>query len=695
MIAAFRVDASNVIGTGHVMRCLSLAQRLRDSGDTVIFVCRELPGNLCDEIEGRGFTTLRLKVDEKEATAFCANEPNYAAWLGTTWQLDASQTYSLLKSLSPIDWLVVDHYSLDACWEKVLRPLTKKLMAIDDLFDRPHDVDILLNQNILRGFEASYQGLLPNYCHQLLGPQYALLQGQYQELRNRIPPRSGKIERILVYFGGVDAANLTGRSLEALIAADYSELEIDVILPVAGAHRKSVITLAEGMSGVKIHDNLPSLAKLMASADLAIGAGGTTSWERLCMGLPALIVTLSDNQVMIAKSLQANDLAHWLGHHDKISIEGLADKLHPLLMGGVSPDWSARCRATVDGAGVDRIYKLLSLDVNQKLTARNATIDDDLLAGDWTTGPDFAHFTSYIQMLRSVGENKLYMVEVLPGEIVGSVFCICKEGFWTLSAQLSPRTGTTYTLENLQEAAVRQLCSDNKEVRLDLDLATTDTGILISICSDEDSWINDFIPAWIVHWQVAGFKIAWTHDPSILPKSQVCFYFGYSRIVSNKIRSQHNINLVVHESDLPVGRGWSPLTWQVLQGAQKIIVTLFEAVDAVDSGMIYGQTAIQLQGDELISDLRLKQAAATLDLCTKFILDYPAVLKKKREQRGTPSYFQKRTPADSQIDVNRSLADQFNLLRVCDNQRYPAWFDYAGARYTISVSRTEKDDYEK
>ena len=695
MLVAFRVDASSTIGTGHVMRCISLAQRLEFSGHKVIFICRELPGNLSGKIEELNFITLRLNGHEKTTTCLVGDDTKHASWLGTSWQLDASETYSVLEKLAPVDWMIVDHYAIDARWETVLRPLTKKMMAIDDLFDRTHDVDILLNQNVLPFCKASYAGKLPRSCYQLLGPRYALLQKQYQKLRKQTPIRNGKIERLLIYFGGVDDANMTGRSLQALIAADYKELEIDVILPVAGAHRKSVINLAESMSGVKIHDNLPSLAKLMASADLAIGAGGTTSWERLCLRLPALIVTLADNQVMIAKSLQANDLAHWLGHHDKISIEGLADRLRSLLARGFSPDWSARCRATVDGAGVDHVYELLSLDVNQKLSARHATVDDNLLVSDWVMVSDSVNFTSYTQMLRIIGENLLYMVEVLPGEIVGSVFCTCKDGFWTLSAQLSPRAGTSYTLENLQEAAVRQLFSDNKEVKLDPDLVTTGTGIIISICSDEDSWINDFIPAWAMHWQAAGYKIAWTHDPSILSKSQVCFYFGYSRIVGNKIRSRHDINLVVHESDLPSGRGWSPLTWQVLQGAQKIMVTLFEAVDAVDSGVIYGQTIFELQGHELISDLRRYQAAATFNLCTEFISDYPAVLKKKREQRGTPSYFQKRTPADSQIDVNRSLADQFNLLRVCDNQRYPAWFDYAGARYVISISRTEKGDYEK
>lgn len=692
MIVGFRVDASNVIGTGHVMRCLALAYRLRHAGDTVFFFCRELPGNLCNDLEARGFSVFRLIGDEMEVTTMHGNQCNYAAWLGTTWQLDALKTYSLLEPLAPLDWLVVDHYAIDACWEKILRPLTKKILVIDDLFDRQHDADILVNQNIVGGFEESYQALLPDYCHQLLGPRYALLQNHYQELRNRTPPRNGKVNRILIYFGGVDAPNLTGRSLEALRAVGQGGLHIDVVLPLAGIHRELVVKLAESMSGVTIHDNLPSLAKLLASADLAIGAGGTTSWERLCLGLPSVIITLADNQVMIAESLQANNLSYWLGHHDEVSIETIGNALHSLLLQDDIHDWSARCRATVDGKGVDRIYEFMSLDVNQKLIARHATIEDESLIDDWGIFPDLAESNPYIEMMRNLGDDRLYILEVFEGEIVGSVFCSQRGGYWNLRVKRSPRAGINYTEQDLQEAALRQLYLENNEKRLGLEMEASSTCVIISMCSDINSWINDFIPSWILHWGTLGHKVAWSHDPSELPESQICFYFSYSSVVSEKIRSRHKLNLVVHESDLPIGRGWSPLTWQVLLGEQNIIVSLFEAVDPVDSGMIYDQTTIQLEGDELISDLRLKQAVATFDLCTKFILDYPAALKKKREQIGTPTYFQKRTPADSKLDVNKSLADQFNLLRVCDNDRYPAWFNYAGSRYTISIQHIKKDD---
>lgn len=695
MKVVFRADASSTIGTGHIMRCLSLAQSLKNLGNEITFVCRELPGNLCDAIDAQGFAMLRLKECENEETFVYENEPMYASWLGTSWQLDASETYSLLEPLSPLDWLVVDHYALDARWETACRSLTKNLMAIDDLFDRSHDVDVLLNQNILPGDEKCYDGMLPSSCRQYLGPRYALLQDQYQELRNRTPHRSGTIEHILVYFGGVDEANLTGRSLEALLVADCSNLKIDVVLPLAGPHRKSVCSLAARMPAVKIHDNLPSLANLMVKADLGIGAGGATSWERLCLGLPTLIVTLSENQVPIAKSLQANNLARWLGHHDEISTEDLADALRPLLQGGLAPGWSDRCRATVDGAGANRISALLALGESSQLNARHATIDDDFLVMDWRLLSGSASSVSYNKMLRSIGDDRLYMVEVAPGEIVGSVRCSLKDGFYQLKTRVLPRAGAMYPVHRLQEATVKQLFSETQEVKLASDLIASGKNILISICTDKDSWINDFIPDWALHWRAAGYNFAWGSDPSALPESQICFYLGYSRIVGKELRSRHGINLVVHESDLPAGRGWSPLTWQVLGGANKIMVTLFEAVDEVDAGMIYGQTSMEMQGDELVDDLRQQQASSSFSLCSEFVAGYPGNLDKNHSQHGTPSYFARRTPADSQIDIDQPVRAQFNLLRVCDNQRYPAWFEIDGAHYKINISRLAKSNNEK
>ena len=123
-------------------------------------------------------------------------------------------------------------------------------------------------------------------------------------------------------------------------------------------------------------------------------------------------------------------------------------------------------------------------------------------------------------------------------------------------------------------------------------------------------------------------------------------------------------------------------------------MTLFEAADAVDAGVIYGQTTIQLRGDELVEDLRRQQAAATFELCAEFVAGFPGVLQQAREQQGTPSYFPRRTPVDSRIDLDLPLRDQFNLLRVCDNTRYPAWFEHAGSRYTLSINRVNQDDDE-
>jgi UDP-2,4-diacetamido-2,4,6-trideoxy-beta-L-altropyranose hydrolase len=691
----FRVDASSTIGTGHVMRCLALAQGVEYAGAKAIFVCRELHGHLCDEIAARGIAVLRLPENTVGAAPDDCNGPPHAAWLSTSWQNDAAQTRAILEPFAPVDWLVVDHYALDARWEATLRPSAKQLMAIDDLFDRPHDVDLLLNQNILPGGSASYAGLLPSACRLLLGPCYALLQSRYEELRSRIPPRRGKIGRVLVYFGGVDTANLTGRSLKALLAAGCGDLDIDVVLPVASPHTDSVRALADRLPGAHVHEALPSLAELMASADLAIGAGGTTSWERLCLGLPALVVTLSDNQLMIASALQANKLAQWLGHHDEVTVERLADALRPLLQEGVAPHWSARCRATVDGAGVKRVAALLALGPRTRLTARLATVDDEVLMGDWAMSLATAHKASYGRTRRTLGDDRLYLVEAAPSVMVGAASCTRMDGVWQLRTQVSPAAGAACPTQRLEQAALQELRADTEGLLLLApESAVAGSGLRIALCSDQGSWINDFIPAWALQWRAAGHTLAWAHDAALLPESQVCFYLSYGRIVGTALRARHGKNLVVHESDLPAGRGWSPLTWQVLQGAQKIVVTLFEAVDAVDAGAIYGQTAIQLRGDELVDDLRWQQAVATFSLCAEFVACYPGVLQQAREQQGTPSYFSRRTPVDSRIDLDLPLRDQFNLLRVCDNTRYPAWFEHAGARYTLCINRVEKDDDE-
>lgn len=216
-------------------------------------------------------------------------------------------------------------------------------------------------------------------------------------------------------------------------------------------------------------------------------------------------------------------------------------------------------------------------------------------------------------------------------------------------------------------------------------------GLRISVCSDADSWINVYVPQLLLDWLVGGHEVRWAHGADELPDGDLCFYLSYKRIVSRFILAKHENNLVVHESDLPKGRGWSPLTWQILEGKQQIPVTLFEASETVDSGPIYLQEWIHLNGNELVEDLRFLQAKVTCHLCRRFVASYPDILDCARLQKGEPTYYRRRTPVDSQVDPDKTIRSQFNLFRVADNQLYPVWFEIDGTRYILKITKDEMD----
>ena len=229
MKIAFRTDASLQMGRGHVLRCLTLADGLKARGAQCHFISREHPGHLLDTIRQRGFKVFSLAGNKQQAIAATnsiANEiptprqePSHAAWLGSSWQLDASDTTAILSDLQP-DWLVVDHYALDQRWEKALAPHYKKLMVIDDLADRTHQADLLLDQNLGRQ-PQDYQALVPASCLVLTGPRYALLRPEFAVLRDaslkrRATAQGKQIKQLLITMGGVDLPNATGQVLEAL-----------------------------------------------------------------------------------------------------------------------------------------------------------------------------------------------------------------------------------------------------------------------------------------------------------------------------------------------------------------------------------------------------------------------------------------------------------------------------------------------
>lgn len=211
----------------------------------------------------------------------------------------------------------------------------------------------------------------------------------------------------------------------------------------------------------------------------------------------------------------------------------------------------------------------------------------------------------------------------------------------------------------------------------------------ISIISDKDSWINYYLPELVCRLKQHHHRVFTTHRIEEIDEGDLLFILSFSEILPEEVLHRHKHNLVVHESDLPKGKGWSPLSWQVLEGRNNITISLFEATCQVDSGAIYLQDVIELDGSELIDEIRELQAEKTLNLCMNFIVEYPQSVLWGRIPDGEATYYRKRTPKDSLLDINKSIAEQLNLLRIVDNERYPAHFFYRGVKYIIKIYKEE------
>jgi len=292
MKVIFRVDASLEMGIGHVMRCLTLANELKQQNHEIIFICRELTGNHILLIK---YPVLVLPKNDN-----FQSDGLYLNWLGVTQEQDAEQTIKVIPK--NIDLLIVDSYALDEIWHKQLKPYTKKIMVIDDLADRQFDCNVLLNQNLGTQIE-DYKDKVLNNCELLLGCDYALLRPEFPNLREKalIKRKNTKvIKNILISMGGSDITNKTYDILQEV----SDDLNIVVILGGISPHNKMIKNYAKSRKNVKVVVDADNISRLMFDADLAIGAGGSTSWERCCLGLPTLLYVLAENQRKIAGNLE-------------------------------------------------------------------------------------------------------------------------------------------------------------------------------------------------------------------------------------------------------------------------------------------------------------------------------------------------------------------------------------------------------
>lgn len=356
MKIAIRTDAAHIIGTGHVMRCLTLARALRDRGNECLFIHRRHEGHMADHIGQQGFRVLELPEPDIAPTA-----DDHATWLGVDPQADATQTLEALGDMRP-DWLVVDHYGLDARWEHAVREKAAAVAVIDDLADRLHDCAILIDQNYSTCPEGRYADLVPDYTRRFIGPTYALLRPEFRQVRQ--VPHGAPVRRVFVCFGGVDSGNLTGATLAALEQPLFEHIAADIVVGTDYPYREELKRRAGQRPATTIHGPQPHLADLMRRADIAIGAGGTTTWERCALGLPAIVVAIADNQVELSRVLDEAGAIWFLGRHDHLTAPEKA--IERALAALCNDDNTRAGMATAawqmtDGLGAERIAEAMEV----------------------------------------------------------------------------------------------------------------------------------------------------------------------------------------------------------------------------------------------------------------------------------------------------------------------------------------------
>ena len=383
-----RADASTRIGSGHVMRCLTLAEELRDTGAEVSFISRAHLGNLNELIREKGFQCHELPSAQEIEENPHDTRSEYASWLGVSQQRDAQETIEAIGNDRP-DWLIVDHYGLDEEWEKLLRPHVSKIMVIDDLADRRHDCDVLLDQNYFTNGEKRYDKLVSPACTKLLGPKYALLRREFREARKNLRERTGGVKRVLVFFGGADPDNITGLAIEALSAPELHHLQVDVVIGAQNPNREAVVKLVQDRPATTLHIQASNMAELMCEADLAIGAGGSTTWERCCMGLPSLTIPIAENQIPSTRDLCDLGVIMSLGNEGEISDKRLKEAVILVL---AKPNallaMSQIGMKMVSGDGVKHLIELISGELKEiEFTHRKATLADCTLYWHWANDP--------------------------------------------------------------------------------------------------------------------------------------------------------------------------------------------------------------------------------------------------------------------------------------------------------------------
>jgi UDP-2,4-diacetamido-2,4,6-trideoxy-beta-L-altropyranose hydrolase len=360
----FRIDASRQIGAGHFVRCLALANELQSRGARSCFVCSHLPESFAGALKARGHELIRIE------TSLAGQEE------------DANRTLAAVGARR-CEWLVVDHYALDIIWERRLRSMTKHLLVIDDLANRDHDCDVLVDQNYYLNAGTRYLGKVPDACNTLLGPKYALLREEFRLARSMAKPRDGLVRKILIFMGGGDEANYTAVAIDTLARLQFRQVQVDVVI---GAEHFNLIEIESACAnyGFSLHVQTDKMASLMIAADLAIGSGGSATWERCCLGLPCLAVSAASNQEQLLRD-SAGSGALYAPAVSPNDSDGLSRHLRSLMENpSLLMSLSLNSMKLVDGRGVYRVLRAMGIIA---VSVRLALKSDALNLFEWRNHP--------------------------------------------------------------------------------------------------------------------------------------------------------------------------------------------------------------------------------------------------------------------------------------------------------------------
>jgi UDP-2,4-diacetamido-2,4,6-trideoxy-beta-L-altropyranose hydrolase len=383
---AFRVDSSSTIGSGHLRRCLGLAGYLRDLGAVTVFVCRDHPGNLNSLVTDEGHMLIELPKPKTTLGTVDSNAANrsfaYADWLGVLPSVDAEETVAAISDYKP-HTIIVDHYAIDARWHGSMRDLSAQIVVIDDLANRHHDCDLLIDTAVAD--LGRYDRMIPAGARRMLGPRYALLRPDFSKLASGSKKAARAIERVVVAFGGVDATNVTALALDAISKVLPLTAAVDVVLGSGAPHLSKIRQQCESHQTWSLHVDTQEMAAIMSKADLAIGAAGVISWERACLGLPSIVVSIAENQHLNAEGLAGSGCA--LVIPSKFANEAHFEASLAMLSAnaGIRESMSCAGRALVDGRGGLRVAAAI---LRPQISVRPATLSDVEILWHWRNDPD-------------------------------------------------------------------------------------------------------------------------------------------------------------------------------------------------------------------------------------------------------------------------------------------------------------------